>query len=238
MGKLSAGEGELEEFRVLPAAEPDRATRKKVQGGAVESARQVVVAMLMDNLLHEARNPLNALSINLEILAERLRRDRGLSPAQEKSIRTMREQIGRVDATMRRFADFLSPRPGSTEPVDVSAMVENALDVLGHEARRRRIQVKAAIGPGLRSPGEDSPALHALVMLSIARGLARSPGGGALEVTLTAEGREAALKVEDGGAGAPEPWPETTESLGVLSQRLRGSLTVHGSVLELRVPLL
>ena len=35
----------------------------------VGAARYVAVPTLMDSLLHDVRNPLNALSINLEVLA-------------------------------------------------------------------------------------------------------------------------------------------------------------------------
>ena len=45
----------------------------------------------------------------------------------------MREQILRVDAILRRFSDFIAPRPVARGEVDFSELVLKALDVVGHE---------------------------------------------------------------------------------------------------------
>ena len=75
----------------------------------VGAARNAVAQRLMDSLLHDVRNPLNALSINLDVLTEKIRRELGEIPAaQEKNLKVMREQIFRVDAVLRQFADFMA----------------------------------------------------------------------------------------------------------------------------------
>jgi len=80
----------------------------------VDAARYGAVPTLMDSLLHDVRNPLNALSIHLEVLSEKLKADTGqVPPSQDKNLKAMRDQIQRVDAIMRRFSEFIVSRSGA-----------------------------------------------------------------------------------------------------------------------------
>jgi phosphoglycerate-specific signal transduction histidine kinase len=112
----------------------------------VDAARYSAVPSLMDSLLHDVRNPLNALSIHLEVLTEKLKGEAGQVPAsQEKNLRSMREQIQRVDGILRRFSEFIVSRPGSLGDVELSDTVTRALEVLAHESRKRRLEAAAAL---------------------------------------------------------------------------------------------
>src|SRR5216683_7477105 len=77
----------------------------------VGAARYELTSRLMESFLHEARNPLNVLSINVDVLTQRLKTPTA-SQSHDKYLRAMREQIQRVDTIMRDFAEFLSPEPG------------------------------------------------------------------------------------------------------------------------------
>ncbi|HXN41127.1 MAG TPA: histidine kinase dimerization/phospho-acceptor domain-containing protein, partial [Myxococcaceae bacterium] len=81
------------------------ATVDPVIGGLQwQTARALVLG-----LLHDARNPLNALAINLEVLTDKLRQSEAPATG-EKNVKAMREQIRRIDSMLRRFGDFLAPR--------------------------------------------------------------------------------------------------------------------------------
>src|SRR5437868_7018271 len=126
----------------------------------VGAARYSAVPTLMDSLLHDVRNPLNALSINLEVLSEKLKGETGEVPAsQAKNIKAMRDQIQRVDGILRQFAEFIVLRGGSSGEVGLSEVTKRSLEVLAHESRRRRIKLQTEIEPDLRVRLSDTSEL-------------------------------------------------------------------------------
>src|SRR3954463_13304181 len=87
----------------------------------VGAARYSAIPALMDSLLHDVRNPLNALTINLEVLYGKLKAEMGEVPlSQEKNIKAMRDQIQRVDGILRQFHEFIVLRGGAAGEVDLS----------------------------------------------------------------------------------------------------------------------
>jgi phosphoglycerate-specific signal transduction histidine kinase len=181
----------------------------------VDAARYAVVPTLMDSLLHDVRNPLNALSIHLEVLSEKLKAETGQVPAsQEKNLRAMREQIQRMDGILRRFAEFIVWRGGKPGEADLSDTVARALEVLAHESRRRRLQPRTGLTPAVRVRLADAGDLGFLVVQSLMGAYERAEVGSELSVTVRTEGPWAVLEVEVARSAE-----ESTEAASALALR-------------------
>lgn len=187
----------------------------------VDAARYGAVPTLMDSLLHDVRNPLNALSINLEVLAEKLKGETGQVPAsQEKNIKAMRDQIQRVDGILRQFSDFIVFRGGGGGEAALSDVAKRSLDVLAHESRRRRLKVTTAIEPDLRVRLEDTQELSFFLVQALLRAFGRSELGTEVKVEIRAEGSHAVLEVTDSASSAPEQAPDVVAALGLRCAQL------------------
>lgn len=206
---------------------------------AVDAARNAVTGRLFDSLLHDVRNPLNALSINLDVLTEKLRREQGeIPPAQEKNLKVMREQVFRVDGILKRFAEFIAPRDVASEAACVSDEVLQAMHVLGHECRRSMIKVRQIIEPDLRVAGAVA-SVRFLVLQAIFRGVARAGHEGELDVSLQRDGDRVVLRVRDGGATeSHEPFGHAQAALEALAVQLGAELRMNGAELQLTLPLI
>ncbi len=218
-------------------------TKEKLHDPLIRSARHALVELLTDSFLHDARNPLNALSINLEVLAERLRREAGGAlPAQyEKNIRTMREQVVRVDAMMRSFSDFIAPRQKGPETVDFSELLTKALEVIGHEGRKRQVSLRPMIDSGIKvRSGAEPSGLTYLALQPLAHAISSSPRGAEVLVTLRKEEGEAVLRVEFTSAGEQEVPLEAQHTLEVFTSQHHGRFELQGGAsakTEVRLPL-
>lgn len=180
----------------------------------IDAARYSAVPTLMDSLLHDVRNPLNAMSIHLEVLAEKLKVETGsVPPSQEKNLKAMREQIQRVDGILRRFNDFIVARTGVPGEVDLSDVATRAVDVLGHEARKRRLKVGTQLEPGVKVRIADTGELGFLVVQALMRAFGRAEASSEVKVTVRAEGAQAVLEVLDGTNIEAERTPETAAAL-------------------------
>lgn len=179
----------------------------------VGAVRYGAVPTLMDSLMHDVRNPLNALAIHLEVLSEKLKVETGqVPPSQEKNLKAMRDQIQRVDGILKLFAEFLVHRGATPGDVDLSEATTRALGVLAHEGRKRRVQVQSAVEAGVRARLPDTSELGFFLVQSLLRAFRRAEGGGSVRVLVRAEGASAVLEVEDSG-GASEPMPEVVAAL-------------------------
>lgn len=197
----------------------------------VGAARYSVVPTLMDSLLHDVRNPLNALSINLEVLSEKLKGETGQVPAsQEKNIKAMRDQIQRVDGILRQFSDFIVFRGGAAGEVSLSETAKRSLDVLAHESRRRRIKVQTAIEPELRVVLPDAGELSFFLIQTLLRAFSRSEAGGEVNVTIRAEEGQALLEVTDSAGNAPEQSLDTVAALELRCAQLGIGFQIRAGV--------
>ncbi|MFL5319121.1 MAG: histidine kinase [Myxococcaceae bacterium] len=195
----------------------------------------------MDSLLHDARNPLNALAINLDVLTEKLRGpDRQVPANQEKNLKAMREQIFRVDGILKSFSDYLAPKASSAAGGETPAFTDRvvkALDVAGHELRRGRIALRQMVEPNVRTRAQDGTGLNFLPLQALLRAIARTQPGGEISVTLSADSGRAILKIIDTGPDNQEPFPEGPAALQLEAERLGGECRLKGSECVLSLPL-
>lgn len=209
----------------LPCADGTTTELERVpsEGGALLVARAAQVGEWLEDAMrangmgrvaggiaHDIKNPLNALSLQIALLGEKLSSSADASGTAAAHLRVMLDQIGRMNAIVRRFVDVADPSSplGYT---DVGALVADLASLLAHDARRRSIElaVEPPQAPVRTSCDPGRVARLALGLLS--RALSETPDGGRLAVRAETRGALAALEI-DHVAGDPDP------SLGYYSE--------------------
>lgn len=197
----------------------------------VGAARYGAVPTLMDSLLHDVRNPLNALSINLEVLAEKLKGEVGqVPPSQEKNIKAMRDQIQRVDGILRQFSDFIVFRGGMAGEASLSDVAKRSLEVLAHESRRRRLKVHTAIEPDLKVQLQDTQELSFFLVQAVLRAFSRCEPSTEVKIEARSEGTKAVLEITDSAGSAPEQSPEVVAALELRCMQLGVEFQIKAGV--------
>lgn len=200
------------------------------------AASQAATARLVEALLHGTRNLLNAMTMNLGALGEKLKDDSGaVPPTLEKNLRIVRDQVFRVDAILRVFAEFMATRPSQLSELSLAQVLERARQTLEHEARDRRVAVKMDLEPGLQVQLSDPLALRFLAFQALLRALLRSPPGGEVEVGLRRQGDRAVLEVRDAG-GDEEPDASPGPALEALGRVRSVEVSIQAGRCELTFP--
>jgi signal transduction histidine kinase len=210
---------------------------REVTDTVVDAARYSTVPSLMDSLLHDVRNPLNAMSIHLEVLTEKLKVDGQVPPSQEKNLKSMREQIQRVDGILRRFAEFIVSRPGGAGEADLSETVTRAMEVLSHESRKRRLQLRPTVAPGVRARLADIGELGFLVVQALTRAYGRSETGHEVTVVVRREDTKAVFEVVDANAAGVAGGSEASAALELRCAQLGVELHLLAGTCRLSFPL-
>ncbi|HEX9401677.1 MAG TPA: histidine kinase dimerization/phospho-acceptor domain-containing protein [Anaeromyxobacter sp.] len=163
--------------------------------------RSQVLGRVVAGVTHDIKNPLNAMSLQLALLGDKL----GAGDANHAAaghLGALRDQIGRVNDVLRRLSDALDP-PAPLGYTDIGALVTDIASLLAYEARRRRVDLVIDAHPGgARTPG-DPARVGRLVLALLGRALARTPDGGRFAARAATRGGLAIVDVEH-AAGDPD----------------------------------
>jgi signal transduction histidine kinase len=164
--------------------------------------RDLVVARahLAAALAHDIRNPLNFMTMHLELLERRAAR----IPADEaqavhKSLAVLQEGVNRIEALLKRYLAHAGPTPGRPRNVTPSDLLARAAERAAPAATARgaRIEIVAARG---RWRLDDAAASLAVDEL-LANALDAVRKGGRVVLSAAAASGSASITVADDGEG-------------------------------------
>lgn len=165
---------------------------RKVEAARIEAERRAELGEVATGLAHEIRNPLNAMSLNLELLEEQLeKRTSGVSAAELAA--ATRVETGRLARLLSDFLSYARPSPLVTVPSDLNEPASEAVSFLGPEARMRRIALRFRPHEGGAPALLDAARVKQVVLNLVGNALDAVEGEGATA-------REVDVAVEDGGA--------------------------------------
>jgi signal transduction histidine kinase len=179
------------------------------------SQKLAALGRLMAGVAHEVKNPLNAMTIHLELLKQKLANvtepvmvaaaGRPARPADlSKHVTIISSEIRRLDEVLNGFLKFARPDELKLQAVQVSSLIGDIVTTVGPEAERRNVAVRnecpTDIPPINADPGMLSQALLNLGL----NALQAMPDGGTLRFSCRPTSRRRVqVNVEDTGVGIP-----------------------------------
>jgi signal transduction histidine kinase/PAS domain-containing protein len=182
------------------------------------SRKAAALGRLMAGVAHEVKNPLNAMTIHLELLRTKLgrasvasadsRASRIAPPTSDlgKHVDIIGSEIQRLDQVLNGFLKFARPDELKLQPVHLPALVSDIVTSVTPEAQAMKVTVKHDCGPDV-PPINADPGMMRQALLNLALNACQAmPDGGTLRISCrpTSRGR-VEIDVEDTGVGiAPE----------------------------------
>ncbi len=223
--------------------------RVQVRERLARAQRLAMVGQMLAQITHEVRNPLNAMSLNAELLGDDLH-----EPEQVELLETITGEIARLEQLTARYLELSRGRQPELTAADPAEMVRDVLRVEAAALERAGVRHGlTADGPGVVE--FDADALRRAVRNVVLN--AAEAGARRLAVRVSTAEREITVEIADDGPGmspletarAFEPFFTTKArgtglGLAISRQELEdvgGSISVRtvtggGSVFELRVP--
>jgi len=190
------------------------------------SRKLAALGRLMAGVAHEVKNPLNAMTIHLELLKQKLSRqtvgagvsrapdslariagpDLGLPAAPDvtKHVDIIGKEIRRLDEVLNGFLKFARPDELKLQPVLLGALISDIQTSVTPEAERRNITMKVECPDGLPEINAD-PGMLSQALLNLGLNACQAmPDGGTLKLSCRAAARRRVeIDVEDTGVGIP-----------------------------------
>jgi len=160
---------------------------------------------LAGGLAHEIRNPLNAMSMNAQLLEEEIRTS-GLPLAEQwsQTLRGTRGEIVRLNGLVTDVLSYARPFKLKLEPVDLRKISEAVVEFLRPELDRQSVQAEIKIDSGIEVDLDPSRFRQAL--LNVVQNAVKAFDSKSLQTNRIVLGslktsREIRLIVEDNGPG-------------------------------------
>ncbi|MDQ3170257.1 MAG: ATP-binding protein [Acidobacteriota bacterium] len=168
------------------------------------SRKLAALGRLFAGVTHEVKNPLNAMTIHLELMRGKL-----LKGAPEGEVMKHADVIGaeikRLDEVVVNFLKFTRPEELKLEPVDLKRMITHVARTVEPEATSRGVTVKVDIPASLPQVNGDASMLGQVFMNLAVNAVQAMTEGGALRFNARAVGRRVRIGVIDTGSGiSPE----------------------------------
>lgn len=165
------------------------------------SAKLTALGRLTSGVAHEIKNPLNAMTIHLELLREKL--GAGAAGVQE-NLDILQSEIRRLDRAVQGFLKFVRPQELSLAEVDLHALLGAIVALLAPEWEPQGVRLALQGDPALRPIMADGELLHQAFLNIALNACQAMPRGGTLRIaTRRDEDGFVRITFADEGVGIP-----------------------------------
>jgi hypothetical protein len=185
----------------------DADTRRQIETQVEVSSRLAAISRLTGGVAHEIKNPLNAISVHLDLLKSRLRRAGVETPSE---LEVIVREMTRLDRVVKTFLDFTRPVEVRLADIRLAPLMQEVVSLAGPEAQTRRVRVRLENGWPDAAIRADRDLLKQAVLNLAVNGIQAMPDGGELRLAVARFGSEVELEISDQGEGIT---PENREKI-------------------------
>lgn len=168
----------------------------------LESERIAALQLLAAGVAHEIGNPLNSLTIHLQLLGRRLRTLPESERAQfTQPLGVAQEEIKRLDTIVTQFLRAIRPAPLQRAPHDLNSIVRDTAEFLQPELKSRNILLELDMSPGLPVLEVDQDQLKQAFYNIVKNASEAMKQGGLLKIRTGTDGEWVNITFADTGGG-------------------------------------
>jgi PAS domain S-box-containing protein len=165
------------------------------------SAKLAALGRLTSGVAHEVKNPLNAMTIHLELIRERLGASAG---GVQENLDVIGSEIKRLDRAVQGFLKFMRPQELALGPVDLNGLLRGIEALLQPEWQSAGVRFDLDLETGLRTITADEELLRQAFLNILLNACQAMPKGGTVRATTALErGEDVRVTIADEGVGIP-----------------------------------
>lgn len=189
----------------------DVTRERRHEANTIESERFRAITLLAAGVAHEIGNPLNSLTIHLQLLERELK---NLSADQVETIQELidisKREVSRLDHIIQKFLGAVRPVEPKLETTHMDIVLKDTLEFLMHEINDRNVIVEVEKVKEQPSVRIDPDQIRQVFFNIIRNAVEAMEGGGILKITISSNDLFASVSFRDTGKGIE------TEDIGSL----------------------
>ncbi len=222
----------------------DITRERESESRTMESERLQAITLLAAGVAHEIGNPLNSLTIHLQLLERELRGrpEEDAAPMREL-LEVAQREVERLDQIITQFLRALRPTEPNLERTPLREVLDQTLAFLKHEIRDRDVLVDVQAQEDLPPALLDRNQIKQVFFNIIRNAIQAMSKGGLLTIRLSSDDRFVAIAFKDTGPGIPaenlgnlfDPYFTTKkEGTGLGLMIVQRIVRDHGGEIEVR----
>lgn len=192
--------GELaQEFnRMADSVEQRDEALRKQQEQLIQSEKMAVVGRMASQISHEVRNPLNALSLNIEMLSEEIE---GKEP--QKILSAISTEVDRLNRIAENYLNVARAQKHSKEKVNLSTILSHLEQLIRPECEKRGIGFEVNLENQLPTLQTDRTRLEQALLNLARNAMEVLSSGEKFGIQVKRENEQIKITVWDTGPGIP-----------------------------------
>lgn len=181
----------------------DVTEQRRQSEASLEAERLNAITMLAGAVAHEIGNPLNSLTIHLQLLERHFREQDDTESTRDarELLQVAGAEVQRLDTIINQFLRAIRPAALKAQLLSLPDVVSESLRFLRHEIEDREVQVECQWSEDLPRIMGDPDQLKQALYNIIANAINAMPGGGQVRIGLTQHDNWLLLKIADTGKG-------------------------------------
>lgn len=169
----------------------------------IENEKISSVLLLAAGVAHELGNPLNSLTIHLQLIDRKLKKLKASKETRslEDSIKVCRDEVARLDGIIKNFLEAIRPRPPDLAELHLPGLIEEVLHFQERELADRGIAVEVEMPAGTPVIMADRDQLKQVFFNLIKNAMEAMQPGGRLNLKLRADDDSVYVALADTGSG-------------------------------------
>ncbi len=190
-------------FQLAMALKARDAEIRQHQQNLVQSERMAAVGKTASVMAHEIRNPLNSISLNLDMLKERLEAE-GQFELVADYIRIIEREVNRLSNITGEYLKFGRMSQSVMEPCDITALVKELLEFMREELAKNNVELKIQLPNKPIMVTLDAQRMRQALMNLVKNAIEAMQGQNTmarLDIGVEEKGRKVLIWVKDTGPG-------------------------------------
>jgi len=181
----------------------DVTREKQTTARRIEDERTSSILLLAGGVAHELGNPLNSLTIHLQLIARKLKKLKASAEVESiaDSVAVCRGEVERLDGIITHFLEAIRPRPPDLSETNVAEVLAEVLKFQKREFADRGIAVEAETPPGFPNVMADRGQLKQVFFNITKNAMEAMQPGGRLKIRSRADDDSVYLIFGDSGMG-------------------------------------
>jgi len=172
----------------------------------IENERTSSILLLAAGVAHELGNPLNSLTIHLQLMERRIKKLKTSAKDKDalaltESVAVCRAEVQRLDGIISNFLEAIRPRPPELTETDLSEVLADVLRFQQNELADRGIRVEVETPEALPPVMADRNQLKQVFFNLIKNAMEAMKPGGRLRIAARADDEYVHLAFGDTGSG-------------------------------------